>query len=73
MKLDSPLATALFVSMVTARLLDASCLVAPELAPIHSPYPDLTESMDQFRLERFVHVANALLYAVLIFHYYSSP
>jgi hypothetical protein len=73
MKLDSPLATAFFVSMMTARLLAASWLVAPELAPIASPYPELTESMDQFRLERFVHASNALLYAFLVIHYYSSP
>jgi hypothetical protein len=73
MPLDSPVATAFFVAMMSARLLAASWLVVPELAPIASPYPELSENMDQFRLERFVHGGNALMYAFLIYHYSGKP
>jgi hypothetical protein len=69
MSLDSSLAKAFFFAMMSARLLAASWLVVPELAPIPTPYPDLDQSMDQFRLERFVHGGNAVMYAFLVYHY----
>jgi hypothetical protein len=72
-ELDSPLASAFFIGMMSARLLAASWLVVPELAPISSPYPDLDQALDQFKLERFVHGCNGLMYAFLIYHYCSKP
>lgn len=71
--LDSPLAKALFFAGMSARLLAASWLVAPEIAPIATPYPDLTIAIDQFKLERFVHGGNAIMYAVLIYYYSTKP
>jgi hypothetical protein len=70
---ESPVSTTFFFVMTTIRALAAQWLVVPELALVGSLYPNLEDDIEKFRLERWVHCTNMILFAALIFNYSKNP